>query len=145
MDEIMPAMIFPRRQCPGPAEASAQTRWSSHGRPHWCSENLGCVLQRCAEVGGISECPSMPGLVSSRTHIVSPASQIFFQSSDRSRNGFRVIAECGLQIASVDEFGDQLLRSCLVGRPNNFAHGVLKQPIEAMQHNQTTKQSSDAN
>jgi hypothetical protein len=58
-----------------------------------------------------------------------PASQIFLHSGDRSRDGVGVIAQRGLQIASVDEFGDQLLRSCLVGRSCNFSHGVLKRPM----------------
>jgi hypothetical protein len=41
--------------------------------------------------------------------------------------------ERGVQIASSDEFGDQLLRGCLVGSSNNFGHGVLKRPIEPTQ------------
>ena len=34
---------------------------------------------------------------------------------NRDRDGIRVIAERGLQIAGSDEFGDQLLRGCFVG------------------------------
>ena len=51
---------------------------------------------------------------------------MFLQSSDRGGDGARIIAEGRLQITSLDESGDQLLRGRLVGRPNNFGHGCPK-------------------
>jgi hypothetical protein len=55
--------------------------------------------------------------------MTSPASEIFLQSGDRSRDGVRIIAQRGLQIASIDEFCDELFRDCPEAGQNYVIHG----------------------